>query len=200
MLGRLNKGGHDATVTDVHRGRVARRRRTGLRPGRRRAGQGESHDAGDPVRIGPELLQDARRPLHGRRRRRRHQLEGPRLRVRAQRRDAAVRVRSERRVREGVRRRQLRLRVRARGARRQGRQRLGRRRGHEHHPEVQPRRKAADGARQAPGSARPARAVAGRRTVLRRQPAVHVPPPDRHRAGIRRATSSSPTATATRAS
>ena len=101
----------------------------------------------------------------------------------AQRRNAAVRVRPERHVRQGVRRRQLRLRVRARGARRQGRQRLGGRRGHEHHPEVQPRRKAADGARQAARSARAAGADARRRPVLGRQPAVLLPPADRHRLG-----------------
>ena len=109
--------------------------------------------------------------------------QGPRVRLRAQRRDAPVRVRSERRLRQGIRRGQLRLLVRARGARRQGRQRVGRRRGHQRHPEVQSRRQAADGPRQASRSARSARADAGRRPVLGRQPAVHVPSADRHRLG-----------------
>ena len=126
--------------------------------------------------------------------------KGPRLRVHAQRRDAAVRVRSERRVREGVRRRQLRLLVRARGARRQGRQRLGRRRGHQRHPEVQPRRQAADGARQAArirsSSSRSRRAADSTRARTGRTRSTARPTS----AGIRRATSSSPTATATRAS
>ena len=66
--------------------RPRRRAHSSLHPAhraeRRGSRQGEGHHPGDSVRLGPELLQAAGRPLHGRRDRRRHQLEGPRVRLR----------------------------------------------------------------------------------------------------------------------
>ena len=129
---------------------------------------------------------------------RRDQLEGAHLRLPPARRHAPVRVRPERHLRQGVGRGHLRLRVRAQGARRQGRQRLGGRRGDEHGHQVQPRRPGRDGARPpARGGRRRGRDAAGRSAAGR---AVSLCAPDRRRRGMRRATSSCPTATSTTAS
>ena len=71
----------------------------------------------------------------------------------------------QRELRQGVRQGQLRLRLRPCRPRRQGRQRLDGRRRHERHPQVQPGRQAADGARQA---ARPHRSADMRCRARRR--------------------------------
>ncbi len=132
--------------------------------------------------------------------RRRDQFQGARLRLHAQRRDAAVRVRSERRVRSRNRSGSLRFRLRARRARRQGRQHLGRRRRVEHGHQVQPAGPSRHDDRPAAGSGRRAdqchRSGLPRRSRTSRTRSIVRPTS----AGTRRATSSSPTATAITAS
>ena len=151
--------------------------------------------------VGAELLQAAGRSLLRRRHRHRHQFERARLRLSPQRRYAAVRVRPERHLRQGMGRRPLRHRVRAPGARRSAGQRLGRGRGDEHGHQVQPRGTRRDGARPQAGAGRRRDADSERAEPARcSNKKYRFRPADRCRRGMRRATSSSPTATSTRAS
>ena len=115
-------------------------------------------------------------------------------------RDAAVRVHAARQLRARDRPQQLRLRLRALGARRRAGQHLGGRRRHRHAHQVQPRGQGADDDRPARGSGRHALEHAGRRhasTGATRSTASAGRPTS---PSISRATSSSPTATSTRAS
>ena len=113
---------------------------------------------------------------------------------------AVARVRPARTIRPRDRQGPVRLVVRAHGPRRSRRQHLGGRQGLGHGRQVQPGRPRDDGVRAAPrigrrrdrtvGTARPA-------ARARRRP---VPPADRRRVGLARATPTSATATSTRAS
>ena len=159
-------------------------------------GQGDRR-AGHPLHIRGRLPEASHRPLPRRGHRRGAQLEGTRLRLHAQRRIVApLPVRSDRRLRPGDRPRLVRVRDGARRARRSAGQHLDGRRRHQHRRQVQPRRQGRDGA------GAPSRD--GRRTdpdgdagARRRRRTASIARPTSP--GTRRATSSSPTATTTRA-